>query len=145
VISRCRVKDASRSNDYAQTRADLDHYQFAYYGYSWGGGMGSIISAVDPRIKTSILALTGLDYQRSLPEVDTLNFLPRVKQPVLMLNGRYDFFCPVESSQEPFFRLLGSRSDQKKHILYDTSHNLPRNEFIKETLHWLDQYLGPVQ
>jgi serine/threonine protein kinase/formylglycine-generating enzyme required for sulfatase activity len=139
------VKDASRAIDYAQTRADLDHDHFAYYGYSWGGGMGSIISAVDPRIKTSILALTGLDYQRSLPEVDTLNFLPRVKQPVLMLNGRYDFFCPVESSQEPFFRLLGSRSDQKKHVLYDTSHNLPRNEFIKETLHWLDQYLGPVQ
>ena len=107
--------------------------------------MGSIISAGDPRIKTSILALTGLDYQRSLPEVDTLNFLPRVKQPVLMLNGRYDFFCPVESSQEPFFRLLDSRNDQKKHVLYDTSHNLPRNEFIKEALHWLDQYLGPVQ
>ena len=42
-------------------------------------------------------------------------------------------------------RLLGSRNDQKKHLLYDTSHNLPRNEFIKETLNWLDQYLGPVR
>jgi len=139
------VKDASRAIDYAQTRADLDHDHFAYYGYSWGGGMGGIISAVDPRIKTSILALAGMTYQRSLPEVDVLNFLPRVKQPVLMLNGRYDFFCPLQSSQEPFFRLLGSRSDQKKHVLYDTSHNLPRNEFIKDSLLWLDQYLGPVQ
>ena len=74
-----------------------------------------------------------------------MNFLPRVKQPVLMLNGRYDFFFPVESSQEAFFRLLGSPSDQKKHLLYDTGHNLPRNELIKETLNWFDQYLGPVQ
>jgi hypothetical protein len=62
-----------------------------------------------------------------------------------MLNGRYDFMYPVESSQEAFFQLLGSRNDQKKHLFYDTSHNLPRNEFIKETLNWLDQYLGPVQ
>jgi hypothetical protein len=62
-----------------------------------------------------------------------------------MLNGRYDFIYPVQSSQEPFFRLLGSRNDQKKHLLYDTSHNLPRNEFIKETLNWFDQYLGPVR
>jgi hypothetical protein len=30
-------------------------------------------------------------------------------------------------------------------LLYDTGHNLPRNEFIEETLNWLDQYLGPVQ
>jgi formylglycine-generating enzyme required for sulfatase activity/dienelactone hydrolase len=139
------VKDASRAIDYAQTRADLYPDRFAYYGYSWGGGMGGIISAVDPRIKTSILALAGVTYQHALPEVDTPNFLPHVKQPVLMVNGRYDFFCPVQSSQEPFFRLLGSRSDQKKHVLYDSSHNLPRNEFIKESLHWLDQYLGPVQ
>lgn len=62
-----------------------------------------------------------------------------------MLNGSYDFMYPVESSQEAFFRLLGSREDQKKHLLYGTSHNLPRNEFIKETLNWLDRYLGPVQ
>jgi len=48
----------------------------------------------------------------------------------------------VESSQQVFFQLLGSRDDQKKHLLYDTSHNFPRNEFIKETLNWLDQYLG---
>jgi hypothetical protein len=40
--------------------------------------------------------------------------------------------------------LLGSRDDQKKHLLYDTSHNLPRNDFIKETLNWLQQYLGPA-
>jgi len=29
--------------------------------------------------------------------------------------------------------------------LYDTDHIIPRNEFIKETLKWLDKYLGPVK
>jgi len=28
--------------------------------------------------------------------------------------------------------------------LYDTDHVPPRIEYIKETLNWLDRYLGPV-
>jgi pimeloyl-ACP methyl ester carboxylesterase len=106
--------------------------------------MGGIIPAVEPRIKVCVLALGGLDFQRSLSEVYIVNFLPRVKQPVLMLNGRYDFFFPVDSTQEPFYRLLGSKPDEKKHLIYDTGHNIPRNELIKEILNWLDLYLGPV-
>jgi cephalosporin-C deacetylase-like acetyl esterase len=138
------VKDVSRAIDYAETRPEMDRNKIAYYGYSWGAEMGGIVPAVEPRIKVCILALGGLDFHRSLPEVDTINFVPRVKQPVLMLNGHYDFFFPVESTQEPFYRLLGSKKDQKKHLLYETGHNIPRNELIKETINWLDQYLGPV-
>jgi len=138
------VKDASRAIDYAATRPELDHDKLAYYGYSWGAEMGAIVPAMEPRIKVCILALGGFYFQRPLPEADALNFVSRVKQPVLMLNGRYDFFFPVESSQEPFLRLLGSRKEQKKHLVYDMGHNIPRNELIKETLNWLDQYLGPV-
>jgi len=138
------VKDASRAIDFIQSRPDLDHDKIAYYGYSWGAEMGGIVPAVDPRIKAVVLALGGLDFQHSLPEADVINFVPHVKQPVLMLNGRYDFFFPVESTQEPFYQLLGSKKDQKKHLIYDTSHNIPRNELIKESLSWYDQYLGPV-
>jgi dienelactone hydrolase len=138
------VKDVSRAIDYVQTRPDLDHEKLAYYGYSWGAAMGAIVPAVETRLKACVLALGGLDFQRSLPEVDTVNFVSRVKQPVLMLNGRYDFFFPEQSTQDPLFRMLGTKKDQKKHLLYDTGHNIPRNELIKETLNWLDQYLGPV-
>jgi predicted esterase len=139
------VKDASRAIDYAETRPELDHNKLAYYGYSWGAEMGAIVPAVDPRIKVCVLALGGLDFHRSLPEVDTINFISRVKQPVLMLNGRYDFFFPLEATQDPFYQLLGSKKDQKKRMLYETGHNnIPRNELNKEILNWLDQYLGPV-
>ena len=81
------VKDASRAIDYVETRPDLDHDKIGFYGYSWGAEMGAIIPAVEPRIKVSVLALGGLDFHRSLPEVDTINFVSRVKQPTLMLNG----------------------------------------------------------
>ena len=138
------TKDVSRAIDYAETRPELDQNKLAYYGYSWGAAMGGIVPAIEPRIKVCVFALGGLEFQRSLPEVEPINFVSRVKQPVLMLNGRYDFFFPVESNQQPFYQLLGSRKDQKKHLLYDTGHNIPRNELIKETLNWLDQYLGPV-
>lgn len=60
--------------------------------------------------------------------------MSRVKQPVLMLNGHYDFFFPVESTQDPFFNLLGSKKDEKKHMVYESSHAIPRNELIKEML-----------
>ena len=139
------AKDASRALDYVETRADLDHENVAYYGYSWGAVMGGLIPAIEPRIKTNILALGGMDFQRSLPEVDVVNFLPRVKQPTLMLNGKYDFFFPELSSQEPFYRMLGAKKEQKKHLIYDSGHNVPRNELIKETLNWLDQELRAAQ
>jgi len=77
--------------------------------------------------------------------VDQINFAPRVKVPVLMLNGRYDFFYPIATAQLPLYRLLGARKEDKRHILYEGGHNIPRNELIKETLDWLDRYLGPVK
>jgi hypothetical protein len=62
-----------------------------------------------------------------------------------MLNGRFDFFYPVETSQEPMFRLLGTPKQDKRRVVYETGHNIPRNELIKETLDWLDHYQGPVK
>jgi tRNA A-37 threonylcarbamoyl transferase component Bud32 len=137
------AKDASRAIDYVESRQDLTHDPISFYGVSWGAVMGSIIPAVEPRIKVSVLALGGLDFHRSLPEADAINFLPHIKQPTLMLNGKYDFFFPVQSTQDPFYQLLGAK--QKRHLLYDSGHVIPRNELIKETLNWLDQYAGPVR
>jgi pimeloyl-ACP methyl ester carboxylesterase len=76
--------------------------------------------------------------------VDVFNFLPRVTQPVLMLSGRFDFIFPERNSQRPFFDLLGTAADRKRRVAYDTGHNLPRTEMLKETLDWLDRTLGPV-
>ena len=107
--------------------------------------MGGLIPAVEPRIKVNILGAGGLDFQQPLPEVDPVNFLPHMKQPTLMLNDKYDFFYPELSSQEPFYQLLGTKKEMKKRIIYDSGHIIPGNELIKETLNWLDQYLGTVQ
>jgi len=82
---------------------------------------------------------------KSLPEADQLNYLPRVKQPVLMLNGKYDMFCPLETSQMPMYNFLGTPKEDKKILIYESGHLVPKIEFVKETLQWFDKYLGPVK
>jgi formylglycine-generating enzyme required for sulfatase activity/dienelactone hydrolase len=139
------VKDFRRSVDYLATRADVDTSRLGYYGISWGGVTGGIIPAVEPRIKVVMLYVAGLLVQRSQPEVDAFNHLPRITQPVLMLNGRYDHYFPVESSQMPFFRTLGTPAAHKRQVIAEGGHFVPRNEIIAETLAWLDRYLGPAR
>jgi pimeloyl-ACP methyl ester carboxylesterase len=102
--------------------------------------MGGLMPAVEPRIKVNLLYVAGLGFERARPEVDPVNFLPRIRIPTLMLNGRYDFFFPIKTSQVPMFRLLGTPTDQKRYVVEDGSHFVPRTRLIQETLAWLDRY-----
>ncbi|MEE8423494.1 MAG: hypothetical protein V3S49_03050, partial [Thermodesulfobacteriota bacterium] len=114
-------------------------------GLSWGGGWpGVIIPAMEERLKASVLLAGGLK-STGRPEVHMRNYITRVKVPTLMLNGNYDTFFPYETSIKPMFDLLGTPDEQKELKMYETDHIPPMNDFIKETLAWLDRYLGPVK
>ena len=139
------VKDYKRTLDYLSTRADVDSTKFAYFGYSWGGNMGGIVPAVEPRIKASMLYVAGLTMERSRDEVDVFHYLPRVKSPVLMLNGQHDFFFPVETAQKPFFQFLGTPAADKRYSVYEGGHDVPRTVLMAESMAWLDKYLGAVR
>jgi len=134
------AKDMRRTIDYLATRPDIDATRLAYYGVSWGGYLGGLMPAVEPRFKAVVLVVAGLEYQRGQPEVEPINFLPRITIPTLMLNGRYDFYFPVETSQVPMFRLLGTPANQKRYVLENGSHFVPRARLIQETLAWLDKW-----
>jgi cephalosporin-C deacetylase-like acetyl esterase len=139
------VKDLSRSIDYLETRPDIDSNKLVYFGQSWGGHLGAIIPAVEERLKVSILRVGGLTRStKALPEADEVNYISRVKIPVLMLNGRYDYYYPLETSVKPMYDLLGTPEADKDLKIYETDHFVPKNEMIKETLDWLDKYFGPV-
>jgi eukaryotic-like serine/threonine-protein kinase len=138
-------KDLGRSIDYLQTRSDIDQDKIAFEGTSWGAALGALLPALEDRLKALVLVSPGFYLQKRLPEADQINFAPHIKAPVLMLNGRYDFIFPVGSSQEPMFRLLGTPSEHKRRVVYDTGHDIPRPQMIKETVDWLDRYLGPVK
>jgi formylglycine-generating enzyme required for sulfatase activity/pimeloyl-ACP methyl ester carboxylesterase len=138
------VKEYSRTIDYLETRKDMQADKVAFLGISWGGFMGGIIPAIEKRIRVVVLNVGGMEMEQTLPEVDQINYLPRITQPVLMLNGTYDMFFPVESSQKPMFHFLGTPQAQKRMVTYASGHLVPPTEFIKETLAWLDTYLGPA-
>jgi serine/threonine protein kinase len=138
-------KDLGRAIDYLENRPDIDHNKLAFYGYSWGACLGAILPAVENRLKVSVLMGAGFYFPKSRPEVEQINFAPRVTIPTLMIDGRYDFLFPRETTQEPLYRLLGTPKEHKRLALFDGGHFVPRHHLIKETLDWLDRYLGPVK
>jgi pimeloyl-ACP methyl ester carboxylesterase len=138
-------KDLARSVDYIETRPDLDHRKLAYYGVSQGAREASVMLALENRFRTAVLVGGGFSQKKQFPEIREISFAPRVKIPTLMINGRYDFIFPVETSQQPMFRLLGTPEKDKRYVLVDSGHVPPRNDIIRETLNWLDHYLGPVR
>lgn len=107
--------------------------------------MGAIIPAVEDRLQVAIFQSGGLAAGKARPEVDQIDFVSRVRIPVLMLNGRYDSIEPVESAQLPMFRLLGTPEGLKRHAIFESGYGTPRNATIKEALDWLDRHLGRVK
>jgi class 3 adenylate cyclase/dienelactone hydrolase len=138
-------KDLARAIDYLETRTDIQRDKLAYCGMSWGAALGAIFPAIENRFKASVLISGGYYMQPTLPEVDQINFTPRVTIPTLMINGRFEFFYPLETAQKPMFRLLGTATEHKRHVILDCGHAPPKAAMAKEIQDWLDRYLGPVK
>ncbi len=137
-------KDLSRSIDYLETRPDIDINKIGFLGHSWGGYIGGIIPAVENRIKVDILVVGGFYvWNKPFPEADMLNYVPRIKIPVLMLNGKFDGNFPLEIAVKPFYNFLGTPEKDKRLCVYEFDHFVPKSEMIKETLNFLDKYFGP--
>jgi formylglycine-generating enzyme required for sulfatase activity/predicted Ser/Thr protein kinase/cephalosporin-C deacetylase-like acetyl esterase len=138
-------KDLGRTIDYIETRKDLNHVELTYYGLSTGAYLGNILPAVEKRIKVLVLLGGGFDDAVKLPEVDEVNFAPRVTAPMLMINGRYDQFFPLDTSQNVMFRSLGTPEKDKRHVVFESGHIPPHDQMVKEILDWLDRYQGQVR
>ncbi len=139
------TKDLRRSLDFVETRPDLDATRVALYGLSWGAQLAPLLVAVEDRIKVGVVVGGGLAHQQCPPEADPFNFAPLVTRPMLMVNGRYDYFFPVETSQVPLFERLGAPERDKRHVILDTRHVPPNDLLTKEVLDWLDRHLGAVR
>jgi eukaryotic-like serine/threonine-protein kinase len=141
-------KDLGRSIDYLDTRSDIDKSRIAYLGVSMGSAFGVIYATTaQSRLKTVIFLDGGYFLFQQPPGGDQANFAPRLKVPVLMVNGRYDYDFPPRQSQDPLFRMLGTPDADKRQVLFDTPHDVREQhaELVKVVLGWLDKYLGRVQ
>ena len=138
------AKDFFRAVDYLETRQDIDKQRLGYYSLSLGAYFGPIPVALEPRIKVAVFAAGGLRFDWP-PEIHPANFAPRVKAPVLLVNGRNDFQAPLEA-QRRFIELLGTPPEHKKHVVLEGGH-VPTDfrGLVREALDWFDKYLGPVK
>jgi eukaryotic-like serine/threonine-protein kinase len=144
MIINC-YKDLARTADYLETRSDIDRTRLAYYGLSSGAVWGIDFLAVDGRFRAGVLISGALAYEKYRAEVDPLNFATRVRTPILMLNGRYDFSFPLETCQLPLLNLLGSSAADKEQVLFETAHTIPRTPaLIRPILTFLDHHLGEI-
>jgi dienelactone hydrolase len=141
-------KDVGRSIDYLETRDDIDKTRIGYLGVSQGSAYGVVLTALEDRFKAVVFLDGGMFQQTSgLAGLDQVDFAPRLTKPVLMVNGRYDATFPYDSAQLPFFRMLGTAAADKRHVVFDTPHDvrLRRTDLVREVLDWYDKYLGRVQ
>jgi len=141
------AQDVQRTLDYLTSRGDIDMSRIAYYGLSLGATYGPIYTAVDSRFTAAVYVAGGL-YGLSItrpPEVLPVNFLTRNTTPALMINGRYDFELKLETAVEPMLHSLAAPEADKRLAVFDTDHLPKLNDIVRETLDWLDRYLGPVE
>jgi pimeloyl-ACP methyl ester carboxylesterase len=132
--------------NYLETLPDFSTEKLAYMAISYGASVyGQLLMAMEGRIKTGLFLSGGLIHTTVMnPILDSINYVPRITQPMLMLNGRYDHMYPFERSAQRMFDLLGTPSEHKKLVGFDSGHMFPRNQGLEEVSNWLDEYLGPV-
>jgi serine/threonine protein kinase/dienelactone hydrolase len=143
-----RSRDVGRSLDYLQSRADIAGDKLAYLGVSMGSAEGVIYATLAQDRLKAVVLLDGGYFLGSPPAgADQADFAPRLKIPVLMVNGRFDFTFSYEKSQLPLFSALGTPAANKDHLVLDTPHDVRarRSQLVPAVLGWLDKYLGRVQ
>jgi serine/threonine protein kinase/formylglycine-generating enzyme required for sulfatase activity len=138
-----RATEFSIGLDYLATRNDIDMDKLAYVSLS-PEGPAYIRPAVDTRYRSVIFWGAGIwpGLRKALPEANPINFIPYINAPALLLNGRYDEVCNLETEARPFYDLL---RQPKKLALVDGGH-VPRLEATVPIINeWLDNTLGPVK
>lgn len=140
-------REVRRSVDYLQTRPEIDKTKLAYLGVSQGSADGIVFATLEDRFKAIVFLDGGFFLGPPDPGVDQVDFAPRLKRPVLMVNGRYDYTFSPDRSQLPMFRMIGTPDADKKHVVFDTPHDVSQRkpELAREVLAWLDKYLGKVE
>ena len=138
-------QELGRTLDHLSTREDLDLRHLGWYSESFGSQTMASMLALEKRFGAAVMVGGGVFPQGLSPVEEAYNHLPRITQPVLMLNGRWDIDVNL-AAQTRQFELLGTPPDRKEHLLFEAGHGtLPHNQLVRASLDWYDKYLGPTR
>jgi eukaryotic-like serine/threonine-protein kinase len=101
------------------------------------------LTAIEDRFKAAIFQDGGFYSEAPVAGTDQADFAPRLKAPVLLIAGRFDW---IFLGKEAMIKLIGTRPDDKKVLIFDTAHDVSeqRSDLMHAVLGWLDKYLGKV-
>ena len=101
------IVDLRRGLDYLETRDDMDNSRIAYLQAS-AGGILMTLPAIETRYAAVILLGAGLrkgDTQVH-SAASSIHFAPLIRQPKLLIHGRYDEGSPLTTVAKPLFNAL---------------------------------------
>jgi len=159
------VLELRRGIDLLLARPDVDPKRLAYVGHSYGAQWGSILSAVDKRMKTSVLMagvaeigdifLRGNDpgiielrksrppgqferYAQIAGEIDALHFVGHAAPiPLLFQFANFEQLFDKTSMEH----YAATATDPKKVLYYDAGHDLNDPQALQDRYDWLAKYI----
>jgi dienelactone hydrolase len=160
------VVDLRRGIDVLLTRSDVDSKRLAYVGHSYGAQWGSILSAVDKRMKATVLmagvaegadlALRSNDpdlvemrknappglvekYVQGTSDLDAIRFVGHSAPVALLMQfANYERYFDKTSEQH----YIDAASDPKQVLRYDTGHELNDPQVLLDRYEWLAKQIG---
>lgn len=160
------VVDLRRGLDLLLARPDVDAKRLAYVGHSYGAQWGSILSAVDKRMKTSVL-MAGVaeisdillrsdepgivDLRKTQPpaqlekycqvtgDIDAVHFVGHAAPiPLLLQFANFEQYFDKTSIQH----YVTAASEPKQVLYYDTGHDLNDPKALEDRYDWLARYVN---
>jgi uncharacterized protein len=160
------VQDIRRAVDLLTQQPEVDANRIGLTGYSLGAILGTMVTAVEPRIQTSVLVVGGGDWKtilgqsqerdaaarraqgtvnpddfKKLEDVDPVNFAAHIApRPLLFINGKQDNIIPEAAAKA----LFDAAKEPKQQIWLNAGHFLPPTETGRLTIEWFDEKLKNV-
>lgn len=160
------VVDLRRGMDLLLARPDVDAKRVAYVGHSYGAQWGSILSAIDKRMKTAVL-MAGVaemadiiirsndpgmvEFRKSRPagqlekyasvtgEIDAIHYVGHAAPvPLLLQFANFEQYFDKTSIDH----YVAAASDPKRVLYYDTGHDLNDPQALEDRYDWLVKYIG---
>jgi len=160
------VVDLRRGIDLLLARSDVDPKRLAYVGHSYGAQWGSILSAVDRRMKAAVLMAgvaetadiilrsddPGLaelrknqppgqleKYVQVASDLDAIRFVGHAAPVTLLLQfANFEHYFDRTSEQH----YIDAASEPKKVLWYDTGHELNDPQALRDRYDWLAEQIG---
>jgi len=158
------IRDLRRAVDVLITHEQVDSTRIGFIGGSYGGAMGTLFVAAEPRLAAAVLFVadgglvshsmgadgTPLGPLVGLPEatrarwlkamlpIEPVRFASKItRTPLLLQNGRQDPFVPPHAASA----LHEAITSPKQVEWYDSGHGLPRTA-LDSRVRWLSSKLG---